>query len=155
MEKEFVDIIRETVSMPEFIKMKKVRYHINGNLYDHSIKVAYFCYKHHKRFGLRCDIRDLVLGALLHDYYLYDPHEKGKKHSRHWIEHPKKALKNAKIKYPNLSKMQQDMIENHMFPLTIKPPKTVAGWLVCFYDKVAAVDDRMFGKHKRIYKKGL
>lgn len=28
-----------------------------------------------------------------------------------------------------------------MFPLTPIPPQTKAGWLLCFYDKVAAVSD--------------
>lgn len=149
MKKEFYEIIKEVISTPEFRAMKGVRYHVNGNLYDHSVKVAYLCYKHHKRFNLKCDLKELVIGAILHDYYLYDPHERGKTRKRHWTKHPKRALQNAKKKYPYLSKMQGDMIENHMFPLTLKPPKTIAGWLVCFYDKIAAVDDRFSSKNKR------
>jgi len=43
--------------------------------------------------------------------------------------------------------MQQDMIKHHMFPITIMPPRTVAGWLLCFYDKLAAVNDYA-GKNK-------
>ncbi len=149
MENDFLKIIDEIITQPEFKAMKLIKYHVNGNLHDHSVKVAYFCYKHHKRFKLKCDINELVLGALLHDYYLYDPHKGGKTRKKHWTTHPKKALENAEKRCPHLTKMQRDMIENHMFPLTIRPPKTVAGWLVCFYDKVAAVDDRFSRKNKK------
>ena len=38
-------------------------------------------------------------------------------------------------------------ILRHMFPLTPIPPKTKEGWLVCHYDKVAAINDR-FKKRK-------
>ena len=76
-------------------------------------------------------------------------HEKGKHHSLHWIKHPKIALKNATAKYNTLSKVQRDMIKNHMFPLTLSPPKTKAGWLICYYDKVSAIDDLLHSKNKR------
>ena len=37
--------------------------------------------------------------------------------------------------------------KHHMFSLTPMPPTTIAGWLICFYDKVAAISDR-FGENK-------
>ena len=142
MEKEFVSYIRDIISSREFQSTKGHRHHINGTVYRHSIKVAYLCYKHHKRFKPKIDIRELVRGALLHDFYLYNLHGDGQKHKFHWIKHPSHALKNATKKYPELTEMQRDMIKHHMFPLTPVPPKTRAGWIICFYDKIAAVSDR-------------
>lgn len=145
--KEFISYIRDITRSEEFRKMKNYKHHINGSVYDHSVKVAYLCYKHHKRFGLKMDIKEFVRGALLHDYYLYNLHDKSTSRRFHWFKHPGCALKNALKKYPALTDTQQDMIKHHMFPITPMPPSTKAGWILCFYDKVAAVSD-CFGKNK-------
>lgn len=148
-EKTFYSIVKDIIRTDEFKAMRKTKHHVNGNLFAHSLKVAYLCFKHHKRKKLKIDLNEFVQGALLHDYYLYDLHGDGKKHRFHWFKHPRIALKNALQKYPNLTKTQQDMILHHMFPLTLVPPKTKAGWLVCYYDKVAAVSDRLKKKKKK------
>ncbi|MBE5755742.1 MAG: HD domain-containing protein [Clostridiales bacterium] len=147
----FYSIIKDIIRTEEFRKMKNYKHHIKGNLFEHSLKVAFLCYKYHKKKGMKISIEEFVRGALLHDYYLYDLHGDGKKHRFHWFKHPRLALENALKKYPDLTKTQQDMILHHMFPLTLVPPKTKAGWLVCYYDKVAAVNDR-FRKRKKTYK---
>lgn len=154
MEPTFYSIVKDIIKTDEFKKMKNYKHHINGNLFKHSLKVAYLCYKHHKKKNLKIDITEFVQGALLHDYYLYDLHGDNKKHKWHWYKHPRIALNNALKKYPNLTKTQQDMILHHMFPTTPVPPKTKAGWLVCYYDKVAAINDRMKNKKKKKNKRG-
>ena len=149
LQKEFFFLVRDILCSPEFVRMKQYRSHINSTLYHHSVKVAYLCFLHHKRWGTRIDPAELVRGALLHDFYLYDLHGDGAPHHLHWFKHPQISLDNALLRYPDITEAQRDMIKNHMFPLTPCPPKTKAGWLVCFYDKIAATCDR-FGK--RIYK---
>ncbi len=139
--REFYQLIKDIVRSEEFRKMKNFRHHIKCSAYSHSIKVAYLCYRHHKRFGTKIELHAFVRGALLHDYYLYDWHEKDPSHKFHGFTHPKKALQNAKKSYPDLTETEIDMIERHMFPLTLLPPKTRGGWLLCFYDKVATVSD--------------
>lgn len=145
MNKEFYGLIRDIIASEEYIGMKRYKHHVKGSVYDHSIKVAYLCYKHHKRFGTKTPLREFVRGALLHDYYLYDWHDK--EHKFHGFTHPRRALENALAKYPDLTHRERDMIRRHMFPLTPIPPRTKAGWLICFYDKVAAVSDYC-GKNK-------
>ncbi len=145
VEKEFYRIIKDIIRTEEYRSMKKCRHHIKGSVYDHSVKVAYLCYKHQKQFGLSIQQNELVRGALLHDYYLYDWH--AKEHRFHGFTHPRCALNNALQHYPGLTETEQDMILRHMFPLTPIPPATKAGWLLCFYDKVAAVSD-YFGENK-------
>ena len=147
-DKEFLKIINDIITHNEFLKLKKFRHHINSNVYDHSIKVADMCYKHFKQFKMSGDVRELLRGALLHDYYLYDWRDKSPETRLHGFRHPKRALKNALRDYPNLSKREIDMIRHHMFPLTISPPKTSFGWIVCFYDKIAAISD-YFSKGKK------
>ena len=139
----FYSIVKDIIKTEDFRKMLKYKHHINGNLFNHSLKVAYLCYKYHIKHSLKIDITEFVQGALLHDFYLYDLHGDGQKHKFHWYKHPRLALNNALQKYPNLTKTQQDMILHHMFPITVIPPKTRAGWLVCHFDKVAAIHDRV------------
>lgn len=146
MEKEFYRLIRDIVKTTEFMGMKNYRHHIKGSVYQHSVKVAYLCYRHHRRFGTRIDLRELVRGALLHDFYLYDWHEMLPGRRLHLFTHPKCALVNALSRYPDLSKNERDMIRYHMFPVLPLPPRTKAGWIICFYDKVAAMSD-YFGKN--------
>ncbi|MBQ8510312.1 MAG: HD domain-containing protein [Clostridia bacterium] len=145
--KEFYIIIKDIIHSDEYRGMKNYRHHVKGNVYDHSIKVACMCYNHHKRFGTKIDLTEFIRGALLHDYYLYDWHDKTSDHRFHGFTHPGRALENAYRKYPDLTLTQRDMILHHMFPLTPVPPRTKAGWLICFYDKVAAVSDYC-GKNK-------
>ena len=144
---EFYRLIQDIIKSEEFLTLKHCKHHIKSNVYDHSIKVAYLCYRHHKRFGSRATLGELVRGALLHDYYLYDWHDADPSHKWHLFTHPKKALANALQHYPNLTCAQQDSIGRHMFPITPLPPRTQAGWIVCFYDKIAAISDYC-GKNK-------
>ena len=142
-EKEFRSMIRPTVTRKVYQRMKHIRHHLRGNLYEHSIKVAYLCYRCHRACRMCGDRTELVQGALLHDFYLYDPHaEKG--YARHWVAHPRRALCNAQRYYGPLTAAQRDMIERHMFPVTPLPPRTPYGWMICLCDKLAAVHD-LFG----------
>lgn len=145
--KEFYHLIKNIISSEEYKGMKNNKHHIKGNVFDHSVKVAYLCYKHHKKYQTEISLEELIRGALLHDYYLYDWHDRKPEYRFHGVMHPKRALENALKKYPDLTETEKDMISRHMFPLTIIPPKTKAGWIVCFYDKVAAIND-YFGKNK-------
>ncbi|MGM9969496.1 MAG: HD domain-containing protein [Anaeroplasma sp.] len=140
MEIEFYNLISKIIHTPEYQTMKNHKHHINTNTYSHSIKVAYLCYKHGKKHRNK-NLSSLVRGALLHDYYLYDWHDKDKKHRWHGYKHPRIAYKNALRDYPDLNKIEKDIILKHMFPLTIIPPFTKEGWIVCFFDKLAAISD--------------
>lgn len=148
-EKEFFSIARDIIRSDEYLGMKQYRHHIRGSVYDHSLKAAWLCYQHYKRFGTKIDLQSFIRGALLHDYYLYDWHKSSRRGMRliHGFSHPRSALTNASAKYPDLTPIERDMILRHMFPLTPIPPRTKAGWLLCFYDKIAAVSD-YFGENR-------
>ncbi len=141
--KEFFEMIQDIIETEEFCKSKVYKHHSRGNTYKHSIHVAYLCYKHQMRTGCDVNFRELIRGALLHDYFLYDwRKQEGCKFINgilHGFRHSKMALENALRDYPDLTRTEADIIKRHMFPLTIIPPSTKGGWLVCFYDKVAAI----------------
>ena len=141
----FYSLISDIIESDDFRKMQAYKHHLHGTTYAHSIKVAYLCYRHYQKHESKVNLNELIRGALLHDYYLYDWRDKSEANCIngfvHGFTHPKRALENALKAYPDLTETEQDMIERHMFPLTLFPPKTRCGWLVCFYDKVAAVGE--------------
>ena len=62
------------------MKMKAYIQHGNVTTYDHSVLVAYYSCMLAYKLRLRLDEQALIKGALLHDYYLYDWHEKAAWH---------------------------------------------------------------------------
>lgn len=72
--------------------------------------------------------------TLLHDYFLYDWHERDASHSWHGFTHPGKALGNASADFV-LTDRERDIIRKHMFPLTPAIPKYRESVLVCLVDK--------------------
>ncbi len=141
----FYDLINEIINTSDFRKMQTYKHHLHGSTYEHSVRVAYLCYQHYCKHNSKVNLKELLRGALLHDYFLYDRHDKiNGNHINgliHCYTHPKRALENALTAYSNLTDVEQDTIKRHMFPLTPIPPRTRCGWLVCFYDKVAAVTE--------------
>ena len=49
--------------------------HSNVSVMKHSMKVAYTSMWICEKFKIKCNRKDLVRGALLHDYFLYDWHD--------------------------------------------------------------------------------
>ncbi len=82
----------------------------------------------------------MIRGALLHDYFLYDWHEKAKWHKWHGFRHPYTAWKNAKAEF-QLNRRETNIILRHMFPLTPVPPTCRESWLVCIADKICAMEE--------------
>jgi uncharacterized protein len=118
----------------------------------HSLGVAYVSLYIHDAFRFKFDRDALTKAAIIHDYYLYDWHDKDKTHSLHGFKHPKTALKNAKEDF-NLKECEKDAIINHMFPLIPNFPKYKEGRLLCLADKICAIYE-MFKRnpYKDLYK---
>ena len=111
--------------------------HSNVSVMKHSMKVAYASMWITKKLRLKCNKEDLVRGALLHDYFLYDWHDddhRGLK-NLHGFYHPGVALKNAMAEY-TLTDRQKNIISSHMWPLTLRNiPKCKEAWVVTAADK--------------------
>lgn len=89
-----------------------------------------------EKIGIRCNRNELIRGALLHDYFLYDWHDADhvRPHNLHGFRHPAVALHNAMQEY-QLTLREQDIIGKHMWPLTVVPPKYREAWIVTTADK--------------------
>ena len=115
--------------------------HGDVSVYEHCLMVAACAIKINEAFKIKCNERALVRGALLHDYFLYDWHDhesEGNIHPNlHGFYHPGIALKNANRDFL-LSKIEQDIIKKHMWPLTIVPPACREAWVVTMADKYSS-----------------
>lgn len=123
---------------------KALLQHGEISVYRHSLAVTARCLAIADRLGCRVDRTALVRGALLHDYFLYDWHEKDRSHRWHGFTHPKRALENAARDFA-LSDVERDMILHHMFPLTLRPPRTKEGAILCAADKICALGETFAG----------
>lgn len=124
-------------------ELSKYIQHGSTSIMRHTRRVAYFSYTFakmlEKRFNITFDYESLIIGAYLHDLFMYDWHEKNAGHRLHGFSHPKVASRNAQD-LCQISKKEQSIIESHMWPLTItKVPKCREAFIVCLFDKYAAI----------------
>ena len=114
------------------------------SVYEHSYMVAVLCVELAIMCRIRADMRALVRGALLHDYFLYDWHEKDKSHRLHGFIHAERALKNAESDF-RLTDIERNMIRAHMFPLNLVLPRYRESVLLCVADKICATRETVAG----------
>lgn len=119
-------------------KEREFRHHRNENVFRHSVGVACVSLFLAEFLRLRIDRASLIRGALLHDYFLYDWRTSEKECRPHGFKHAKFALRNA-IRDFSVNEVERDIIEKHMFPLTIRLPHYKESVIVCLADKFCAV----------------
>lgn len=131
-------IIKELENNGRYAENKNYCQHGNTTVYKHCVNVTLTSCKMVKYFKWQINKESLIRGALLHDYFLYDWHDKDSSHRLHGFHHPKRALENAKKDFC-LNEIEENIILRHMFPLTLIPPSTKEAWIVCIADKWCAI----------------
>lgn len=142
---------REVLQSPNFNKSRHFVQHGDVSLRRHCLDVARASLdisQKLEKLGIQSCKRDLVRGALLHDYFLYDWHDKKRPDFKPWhgFYHPSVALRNANKEYC-LSPREKDIIKKHMWPLTIVPPMCREAWIVMVADKYCSLRETLRGKH--------
>ncbi|MBQ6478012.1 MAG: HD domain-containing protein [Erysipelotrichaceae bacterium] len=146
-QKEFNDVVREYLKHPDVQRMKGYCAHGKISVLEHSINVAKTAYLLDQRFHIGSDRKDLIVSALLHDFYLYDWHDARLNvniFQMHGYTHPGKACENA-MRIFGINEVQQEAIRCHMWPLTLRSvPKHKESVLVCIADKICALKETVF-----------
>lgn len=137
------DFLLHIIQIKRYIRIEKMlrKYiqHGKTNVYIHSRNVAYLSYiiakfcERNFNFIINYDV--LIIGAMFHDFFLYDWHDKENREGLHGFKHPMIASMNAQ-KYFNINEKEKEIIETHMWPLTItKFPRSIEAKIVCVADK--------------------
>ena len=128
-DQEYMECVRDILEHPVFQSMDQYIQHGTTTCKAHCIQVSYLGYKLCKRFG--GNWRSAARAGLLHDLFLYDWHTHAKETGQyfHGFTHPKAALVNAD-RYFRLTGEERMIILRHMWPLTLVPPTSKAGYAV-------------------------
>ena len=146
---EFQGIIREIINNETVQKMHKYRQHYDTSCFEHCYMVSYYCYRICKFLNL--DYQSAARAGMVHDLFLYDWREPSTTHRWHAFSHGKVAYNNAKVIF-KLNNTEKDIIVNHMWPVTPKPPKTCEGWIITLVDKYCAIKESKEGFEKQLVK---
>ena len=132
-EVEFNNIVNDIIKNEEFIELKYELHHGLSRL-DHSLSVAHLTYNICNIFNLR-NTFSITRAALLHDFF--KDSEVGK---LAFVNHPMVASRNAMNNF-NINKMQKNIIESHMFPISKTVPKSIGSHIVSIADKIVAIKE--------------
>ncbi|MBO5293114.1 MAG: HD domain-containing protein [Lachnospiraceae bacterium] len=146
------EVRREGRDILESRNYRRTREHIqHGDMtvQRHTMDVARYSVFISQKLRISCDRQALIRGALLHDYFLYDWHDKEHVNIArlHGFRHPGIALKNAEQEY-DLTDREKEIIEKHMWPLTVVPPMCREAWIVTAADKYCSLMETLH-LHKR------
>lgn len=131
---------------PKVLEMKNYIQHGVISTYEHCESVTRVSFWLNKRLHIGADEKKLVLGAFLHDFYLYDWHHASE--GWHGFYHPGIACKNAKEHF-GIDEHVQDIIRTHMWPLTVtRIPKSREAWIVCMADKYISTKETLLNRRK-------
>lgn len=107
----------------------------------HVRSVARLAFWLNARTGCGADERTLAWGAMLHDFYLYDWHGSGWRHS---YRHASTACRNAREHF-GVDDACAHVIECHMWPISPRRmPRSREAIIVCIADKVVSLAETLF-----------
>jgi len=154
-EKQYLEQELDKLLQVETIQaMAEFMQHGNVNCLEHCKSVAVLSYMYACKLKIKVDRGALIRGALLHDYFLYDWHDKNKGFRWHGFKHPNFALNNAKKNF-KLSFIESEIIRKHMWPLTIIPPICKEAYIVCLIDKYCSTKEVLGAIKYKILKAGV
>lgn len=149
MNKKVEEILRQLSTSNRWkIEIECIQ-HGNVTVFEHSVNVAETSIAFAAKLPITVNEESLIKGALLHDYFLYDWHDKEQSPGLHGFKHPYIALKNAKEDY-DLNDIEKNIILRHMFPLVPIPPRCKEAWIVCVADKYCALGETVSGWLKKV-----
>lgn len=127
-------------SMSSFVQ------HGSVSTLEHCQSVAVLAWYLNKRLHLHANEDVLLVGALLHDFYLYDWHGAGWRHS---YRHAEAARANA-VAHFRVNERTQHVIRCHMWPLGITHvPHTREAILVSIADKIVSLHETLLKRRTK------
>lgn len=117
-------------SMDEYVQ------HGTTSHLQHCLSVVLSAVPMAEKLHHRVNYENLIVGALLHDFYLYDWHTHRMRACCIGFAHPHIACRNAAMRF-HVNAEVQHIITTHMWPLTLRfVPRSREAVLVCMADQV-------------------
>ena len=132
IDEEYEEHIQDLIQNELVLSMKDYIQHSDIHCLEHCLYVSYSSYRICRRLGF--DYRSAARGGMLHDFFLYDWHIIQPHIGLHGLVHSHIALHNAN-KHFLLNEIEKDVIQKHMWPLTIILPKYKEAFIVALVDK--------------------
>ena len=137
-------ILKDYLDNPEVLGMKDFIQHGSVSTYDHALSVAYLCYKLAYK-NKKADIPLLTVCAFLHDFYLYDWHERDPSHKWHGFHHARRAAENAERVF-SIGDRGRLVIMSHMWPLNLtRIPRSREALILTVADKLVSARESISG----------
>lgn len=151
-------ILQKYEEDPRVQEMDQYIQHGCVTTFEHCRNVARVSFWINRRFHLGADETALAVGALLHDFYLYDWHVAGRFQNcsglntifkMHGFIHPLLARDNADRCF-GLTAKEKNIIRSHMWPLTLfHAPSCREAVIVCIADKYCAVLEALYRNQQK------
>lgn len=135
-DKAYMEIVENMLTHPKVQSMSAFTHHGKTDCLTHSIHVSFKSFSLALKLGL--DEKAMAKAGLLHDFYLYDWHDKGSRKGLHGFTHAQASLLNAQKYFP-ISDKEKDIIEKHMWPLNPKLPKFKESILFMLVDRYCSL----------------
>ena len=141
----FMNCIEDLLADEKVQAMNEISQHTKSvSCFDHSLFVAYVSFFICKKFNL--DFKSAARAGLLHDLYLCDWNALRLGRFKRLLIHPQMALTNAECF--GLSDLEKDIIENHMWPITLLHiPQHRESFVVNIADKLCAAAEMLHLYH--------
>lgn len=143
---------KDILTSEKYNRSRSFIQHGRQSVFQHSIDVARMSIYLSRKLPFKFKEKEIVRGALLHDYFLYDWHNRkirlrkpGDIKKLHGFTHPGIAMRNADRDF-GLSEGEKEIIRKHMWPLTFSPPMCREAWVVTMADKVCSLKETI---HRR------
>ena len=140
-DKEYIELVKDILDIDEFKELKNYKHH-GGNRLDHCIRVSYRSYKITKKLKMR--YKETARAGLLHDFFLVNNQAiKFTTRLKVLVIHPRIAVENSK-KYFEISKLEENIIHSHMFPINLTLPRSIESIIVNLVDDGASIYERFY-----------
>ena len=147
----YYECVKDIIGCQQVQELRSITHHLSTTRFQHCVNVSYYTYVVCRKFNLNA--RSAARAGLLHDLFYYDRKqynsEKTKGQASHSENHAMLACANA-AEITKISKLERDMIEKHMWPVTRPMPKYKETYIITIIDKYCAVLEFCVPKVQRI-----
>ena len=150
----YYDCVKDIIGCEQVQELKSIRHHVSTTRFQHCINVSYYSYIVCRKFSLNA--RSAARAGLMHDLFYYDRKEynssKSKGQASHSRKHSLEACANA-AEITDITKLERDMIEKHMWPMTRPRPSYKETYIITVIDKYCAVLEFCIPKVRKIVRR--